>query len=194
MPKDLHTLPPDLPVPVSDGACAHLPGSAMPAIALTSTAREPVNPAQLPGTVVYYIYPMTGRPDSPPMIGWNDIPGARGCTPQSCAFRDHYRELQALGAQVFGISAQSTADQQEARERLHLPFHLLSDIGVQLAAALHLPTFTYEGKTLIKRLTLIVENGMISKVFYPVFPPDANAAEVLRWLAAKKPALQEGES
>jgi peroxiredoxin len=194
MPKDLHTLPTDLPVPVDDGACAHLTGSAMPAVTLTSTAGEPVHPAQLPGTVVYYIYPMTGRPDSPPMIGWNDIPGARGCTPQSCAFRDHYQELQALGAQIFGISAQSTADQQEARERLHLPFHLLSDIGLQLATALHLPTFVYEGKTLIRRLTLIVENGMISKVFYPVFPPDANAGDVLHWLAAKKPAKQEGES
>jgi len=179
---DLHALPPDLPVPVDDGACAHLPGMRLPAVALTSTAGRRVDLAALPGRVVVYCYPRTGKPDEDPPPGWNEIPGARGCTPQACAFRDHYRELEALGAQVFGLSAQSSEDQREAAERLHLPYELLSDEGLAFAGALRLPTFEAAGLRLIKRLTLIVREGVVEKVFYPVFPPDGNAEEVVEWL------------
>ena len=130
-----------------------------------------------------YCYPRTGQPDRDPPTGWSDIPGARGCTPQSCAFRDHYRELQALGAQVFGLSTQATDYQREAVERLHLPFELLSDERLALAIAWRLPTFAVESMVLLKRLTLIICNGRIEKVFYPVFPPDKNAEEVINWLS-----------
>jgi peroxiredoxin len=130
-----------------------------------------------------YCYPRTGHPDQDPPTGWNEIPGARGCTPQSCAFRDHYRELQALGAQVFGLSTQDTNYQREAVERLHLPFELLSDEDLAFATALRLPTFTVDSIVLIKRLTLIIRDGRIEYVFYPVFPPDKNADEIVSWLA-----------
>jgi peroxiredoxin len=176
---NLHELPADLPVPVDDGACDHLDGMALPSVPLRSTAGRTVDLAHLPGTTVVYIYPRTGRPDVEPPKGWNDIPGARGCTPQSCAFRDHYRELQALGARVFGLSTQTTDYQQEAVERLHLPFELLSDVDLALARALRLPTFEAEGMTLLKRITLILIDGRVRKVFYPVFPPDKNAEEVI---------------
>jgi peroxiredoxin len=131
---------------------------------------------------VIYIYPMTGQPGVALPDGWDGIPGARGCTPQSCSFRDHFAELAALDTGVFGLSAQSSADQREARERLHLPFQLLSDPSLQLKRSLRLPTFTVAGMELYKRLTLIVSDGQIGKVFYPVFPPDRNADEVLAWL------------
>jgi peroxiredoxin len=181
---NVHELPRDLPVPVDDGACAHLPGLSMPAIALPSTAGRLVDLAALPGRTVVYVYPRTGRPDQDPPRGWNEIPGARGCTPQSCAFRDHHAELAARGARVLGLSTQDTGYQREAVERLHLPFELLSDDGLRLARALRLPTFEVEGMTLIRRLTLIADGGRIARVFYPVFPPDRNAADVLAWLTA----------
>lgn len=180
---NLYELPKDLPVPQDDGACAHLPGMKAPPLGLSSTGGRIVDLAELRGTTVVYIYPRTGRPDEPSPAGWNEIPGARGCTPQSCAFRDHHEELKRAGAaRVFGLSTQATADQREAAERLHLPFELLSDAKLELARALKLPTFEVDGMTLIKRLTLVVRDGRIEKVFYPVFPPDRNAGEVLDWL------------
>ena len=184
--EDLYKLPGDLLVPEDDGACDHLPGARLPALALGSTAGEMVDLSALPGRTVVYCYPRTGDPKKKRSEGWNEIPGARGCTPQSCAFRDHFEELRALGAGVLGLSAQATADQQEARDRLHLPFELLSDEKLAFANALCLPVFEFEGKTLIKRLTLIVREGGIEKVFYPVFPPDQNPGEVIRWLSENR--------
>ncbi len=180
--KNLNYLPTDLPVPVDDGAAAHLIGMTMPPISLSSTSDQKVELSSFAKRLVLYFYPMTGRPDTPLPDGWDQIPGARGCTPQSCAFKDHYAELQELGAEVFGVSTQSTAYQQEAVNRLHLPFALLSDEHLALTKALSLPTFVVEGKTLIKRLTLIIEEGKIVKVFYPVFPSDRNAGDVVQWL------------
>ena len=181
---NVYELPRDLPVPADDGACAHLPGLSLPAIALATTAGRLVDLGGLPGRTVVYVYPRTGRPDQDPPRGWNEIPGARGCTPQSCAFRDHHAELAARGARVFGLSTQDTAYQREAVDRLHLPFELLSDDRLRFARALRLPTFEVEGMTLIKRLTLIVDGGRIATVFYPVFPPDRNAGDVVAWLSA----------
>lgn len=178
----LTDLPKNLPTPLDDGACDHLPGMKLPALELTATNGRRINLARIDGTVVVYCYPMTGRPDTALPDGWDQIPGARGCTPQSCAFRDHYRELQELQADVFGVSTQSSAYQQEAAARLHLPFELLSDEGLALTHALQLPTFRAAGKELIKRLTLIARAGVIVKVFYPVFPPDQNADQVIQWL------------
>ena len=183
--KNLLVLPDNLPVPKDDGACAHLEGMQLPAIALTSTSDRKVDLNFEDGIVVVYFYPMTGKPDSPPMIGWNEIPGARGCTPQSCSYRDQYSEFLSLGVKVFGASAQSLDDQKEAVQRLHLPFELLSDSNFELANALRLPTFEYNSLRLIKRLTLIIENGTICKVFYPIFPPNENAANVIAWLREK---------
>jgi peroxiredoxin len=184
---NLYDLPKDLPVPRDDGACAHLPGTKPPAVRLQATGGETVDVSTLKGTTVIYIYPRTGRPDEASPPGWNAIPGARGCTPQSCAFRDHFQELQRAGAaQVYGLSAQSPADQREAAARLHLPFELLSDEKLEFAQALRLPTFEIAGMTLIKRITLIARDGVIEKVFYPVFPPDRNAGDVLAWLAKNK--------
>ena len=130
-----------------------------------------------------YCYPRTGRPDENLPRGWDEIPGARGCTPQSCAFRDHHAELRTLGARVFGLSTQDTGYQREAVERLRLPFELLSDGGLVFAKGLDLPTFEVEGMSLIKRLTLIIDNGRSEKVFYPVFPPGENAGEIVEWLS-----------
>jgi peroxiredoxin len=180
---NLMELPKDLPVPQDDGACAHLTGMKLPAITLRSTRGRAVDLAKLKGTTVVYIYPRTGRPDQDVPTGWNAIPGARGCTPQSCAFRDHYQELKELGvAELFGLSTQDTGYQQEAVERLHLPFEILSDEKLEFAQALKLPTFEVDGMQLIKRITLVIRDGAIVKVFYPVFPTDANAAEVVQWL------------
>ncbi len=181
-PDNLYELPKNLPAPTDDGACDHLAGMAMPSVPLRSTAGRRVDLSQLTGRTVVYCYPRTGQPDRDPPSGWNAIPGARGCTPQSCAFRDHYRELQALGAQVFGLSTQDTNYQREAVERLHLPFELLSDEELAFAKELRLPTFTVESMVLLKRLTLILCNGRIEHVFYPVFPPDKNAEEVISWI------------
>ncbi|MEA2512692.1 MAG: hypothetical protein QOJ59_2179 [Thermomicrobiales bacterium] len=180
----LYQLPEDLPRPADDGACDHLVGLAVPSIPLVATSGGLVDLASLDGRTIVYIYPRTGRPDQELPTGWNEIPGARGCTPQSCAFRDHHAELQALGARVFGLSAQDTDYQREAAARLHLPFDLLSDADLVFTRALSLPTFEVDGMTLTKRATLIVADGVIEHVFYPVFPPDQNAPEVMEWLQA----------
>jgi len=180
---DPTVLPPDIPVPQDDGAARHLPGKALPDLALPATRGGAFNVSILGGRIVLYIYPRTGVPgvDLPP--GWDDIPGARGCTPQSCGFRDHFAELKALGvAQVFGLSTQDTDYQREAAERLHLPFPLLSDAELKFTRALDLPTFAVAGMTLLKRMVLIIDDGVIRKVFYPVFPPDLSAAEVVAYL------------
>jgi peroxiredoxin len=191
-------LPADLPVPADDGAAAHLTGAAMPPIALPATSGEPVRVDTVPagfGRLIIYAYPMTGLPGVPVPDGWDEIPGARGCTPESCGFRDHAAELAALGAAVAGLSTQSTAYQQEAAARLRLPFPLLSDADLTLTHALKLPTFeidlapAYEGggyRTLLRRLTLVVSRGVIEKVFYPVFPPDRHAEEVLAWAGGSR--------
>lgn len=176
-------LPPDLPVPVDDGAADHLIGLKLPMLTLMSTDGSRADLSAQQGRVVVYAYPRTGQPDQAPLVDdWDLIPGARGCTPQSCSFRDHYTDLQVLGAQVFGLSTQPTEYQQEAVTRLHLPFPLLSDAGLALTEALNLPTFKVCGETLLKRLTWIAYKGQIEKVWYPVFPPDHNAEEVLTWL------------
>lgn len=181
---DLHSLPPDLPVPVDDGACAHLVGLAVPPIALASTAGTLVRLDQ-PGArfTVVYAYPRTGRPDVDSPAGWDEIPGARGCTPQNCAYRDHHAALRELGAEVFGLSTQDTAYQTELAERLHLPFPVLSDADLALTRALALPTWTFGGETLLKRHTLILRGGRIEHVLYPVFPPDADAGRACAWLS-----------
>jgi peroxiredoxin len=180
---DINKLPNNLPAPENDGACDHLDGMSMPSIALPSTAGDAVNFANLAGLVVVYIYPRTGRPDQALPTGWNEIPGARGCTPQSCAFRDHHDEILRYGARVFGLSTQSTEYQKEAVERMRLPFNLVSDAKLEFRGALDLPIFEVDAMVLIKRTTIIVNNAVIKKVFYPVFPPDQNANEVLKWLA-----------
>jgi peroxiredoxin len=185
---DLYTLPPDLPVPVDDGACRHLIGLAIPPVALASTADRLVRLDEpYSGATVIFCYPRMGRPDQDPLGGWevwNAIPGARGCTPQACAYRDHYLQLQTLQARVFGVSTQAAADQREAVERLRLPFELLSDAELTLTRALSLPSFEHAGLTLLKRLTLIVEGGRIAVCFYPVFPSSADAPRALTWLRA----------
>ncbi|MCI0624147.1 MAG: peroxiredoxin [Acidobacteria bacterium] len=179
---NLTQFPEDLPVPVDDGAASHLFGSVLPAVELQSTDGSLVNLRQLHGRWVIYVYPMTRRPDVPLPDGWDGIPGARGCTPQSCSFRDHYSELQALNTGVFGLSTQTSEYQREARDRLHLPFQLLSDSSLRLKSIMRLPAFTVAGMELFKRLTLIAHDARIEHVFYPVFPPDENADEVLAWL------------
>jgi peroxiredoxin len=183
--ENIYALPEGLPEPQDDGACDHLPGLRLPPVSLRSTAGEFLDLSTLTGTTVVYCYSLTGRPDLDLPPGWDDIPGARGCTPQSCAFRDHHAELKELGASVFGLSTQDTSYQREAAERLRLPFRLLSDEGLEFARALDLPTFEAEGMTLIKRLTLVIEEGVISKVFYPVFPPGKDAEDVLDWLSER---------
>jgi peroxiredoxin len=182
---DPTVLPEDLPVPVDDGAADHLPGLELPTLSFPATTGGMVDLREAAaGTLVLYLYPRTGRPgvDLPP--GWDAVPGARGCTPQTCAFRDRHDELVRLGARVAGLSAQTTDYQREAAERLRLPFPLLADPELRLAAALRLPTFEIEGARLYKRLTLVARAGVIAKVFYPVFPPDANAGEVAAWLSS----------
>ncbi|HEX3506250.1 MAG TPA: peroxiredoxin [Xanthobacteraceae bacterium] len=178
-------LPPDIPAPQDDGGARHLTGMKLPDIALAATNGDAVNLSKLAGRTVLYIYPRTGVPgvDAPP--GWDEIPGARGCTPQSCSFRDHFADLKALGvAHLYGLSTQDTGYQREAVERLHLPFAILSDADLKLGRAMNLPTFTTSGMTLFKRMALVIDDGVIVKVFYPVFPPDKNAEEVVAWLRA----------
>ena len=175
-----------IPAPADDGAASHLVGMRMPSLSLPATDGTSVDLSTLPGRVVVYAYPRTGIPgiDNPP--GWDLIPGARGCTPQSCAFRDHFAELKALGVDcLLGLSTQGTAYQREAAERLHLPFPILSDEQLRLSGALRLPTFQTSGMTLLMRLTLVIYEGKIEHVFYPVFPPDRNASDVIAWLAAR---------
>lgn len=179
---DSTKLPDNLSPPMDDGAADHLNGMRLPDVSFSATSNDVINIQQLSGIIVLYVYPMTGRPDKTLPDGWDEIPGARGCTPQSCSFRDHYSELQTLHAKVFGLSAQDTNYQLEAKQRLHLPFELLSDSELALKALLNLPTFEAAGMELYKRLTLIVRNGFICKVFYPVFPPNENADQVILWL------------
>src|SRR3954467_13207684 len=180
---NLNELPANLPRPTDDGGARHLKGLALPDLALPSTANRQVNLSKIASPrVVVYAYPMTGRPDRQLPQGWDDIPGARGCTPETCGFRDHHKDLAKLHAEVFGVSTQSTDYQQEMAKRLEVPFEVLSDEHFAFIKALRLPTFTVEGMTLNKRLTLIARHGHIEKVFYPVFPPDKHADEVIAWL------------
>src|SRR5215472_12352592 len=176
-------LPDDLPMPVDDGAASHLTGLRLPSLRLAATDGSQIDLSALKGRTVVYIYPRTGRPGVEPPDGWDAIPGARGCTPQSCSFRDHFAALRALGvAHLFGLSTQETDYLREAAERLHLPFPILSDAGLVLTSGLNLPTFSIGDMTLLKRMVLIIEDGMIVKLFYPVFPPDKSADEVVAWL------------
>ena len=181
---DPYTLPEDLPAPVDDGAADHLAGAAVPAIGLAATDGSAVELAGLPGRTVVYAYPWTGRPGEPLLADdWDLIPGARGCTPEACAFRDHHADLLTAGATaVYGLSTQDTGYQREAVERLHLPFAILSDADLKLTRALNLPTFTVDGMTLIRRMAWVIDDGVITHVFYPVFPPDKNAEDVVNWL------------
>lgn len=182
---DPGTLPADLPIPLDDGGARHLAGRTLPALALPATDGSKVDLSVLEGRTVVFVYPRTGRPGENPPDGWDAIPGARGCTAQSCSFRDHSHELRALGvAHLFGLSTQDTGYQREAALRLHLPFPILSDADLRLTPALGLPTFQVMGMTLLKRMVLVIDAGTIAKVFYPVFPPDKSAEEVLAWLRA----------
>jgi peroxiredoxin len=184
MSADFTALPTNLPVPEDDGAADHLPGLRIPSLPLPSTLSGTTDLAELArGRLVVYVYPRTGTPGEPLPSGWDDIPGARGCTPQSCAYRDSLAEFGRLGAAVVGISAQAEGEQREFAGREHIPFALLSDGRLQLAEMLGLPTFAAAGMTLYRRLTFVAEGGTIVKAFYPVFPPDRDAAEVLGWLA-----------
>ena len=184
---DPTVLPEDLPMPRDDGAARHLTGAKLPALALAATDGAQVDLSTLAGRTVVYVYPRTGRPGHASPTGWDGIPGARGCTPQSCGFRDHFAELKRLGvAHLFGLSTQDTDYQREAVERLHLPFAVLSDADLKLTRALDLPTFTVDGLTLIRRMAWVIDDGVITRVFYPVFPPDKNAEEVVSWIQAAK--------
>jgi peroxiredoxin len=186
MSTDFSALPPDLPVPLDDGAADHLPGSAVPDVVLPSTLGGELDLAQAASQrLVVYVYPRTGTPGEPLPDGWDDIPGARGCTPQSCAFRDAQQELTRHGAALIGISAQTPQEQAEFARREHIPYPLLSDHDLALAERMGLPTFQTGGLTLYKRLTFIAEECRIVKVFYPVFPPDRNADDVLAWLEGR---------
>jgi len=181
--RDLLSLPKDLPIPLDDGACDHLPGMEVPGISLSSTNTRMVDlktESQTP-TVIFF-YPRTGEPSKPAPADWDLIPGARGCTPQSCGFRDIYSEFKALGFKVFGASSQTTEYQKEFVSRNHIPFEILSDVDFQLTEVLGLPSFSFGGTKLIKRLALVLDKGHIEKVFYPVFPPNENAGSVLRWI------------
>lgn len=177
-----------LPVPEDDGAAAHLPGATVPSLELQATGGATVRLDALgAGRTIIYVYPLTARPGAEPPDGWDAIPGARGCTPEACGFRDHHRDLLAEGATgVFGLSSQDTGYQREVVERLHLPFQMLSDPALRLADALRLPTFRAGGRTLYKRLTLIIRDGVVEHVFYPVFPPGEHARQVLTWLRTQR--------
>jgi peroxiredoxin len=192
---DYTSLPVDLPAPEDDGAADHLAGLTLPSLVLVSTGGEALDLAVLAERrLVAYVYPMTGTPGQELPLGWNDIPGARGCTPQSCAYRDSLAEFARHGASVVGISAQGAGEQREFADREHIPFPLLNDSELRLREELGLPTFEADGSTLYRRLTLVAEAGTIVKAFYPVFPPDRNAAEVLAWLAARPaPKGQAGD-
>lgn len=186
---NLHQLPADLPIPSDDGAASHLVGMALPDIDLPSTSGKVLNLARLKSLwTIIYCYPRTGLPGQNPPGGldeWNAIPGARGCTPQSCAYRDRNDALTKLGAQVFGLSTQTSEYQSEMVHRLHLPFEVLSDHDLRLTKALRLPTFQFGGQTMTKRCTLLISKNMIEGCFYPVFPPDADAEKTLDWLRGR---------
>jgi peroxiredoxin len=179
---NLIQLPANLPIPQDDGAANHLIGMRLPRIVLLTTTGKELNLGEIKGRLVIYCYPMTGQPNVALPEGWDQIPGARGCTPQSCSFRDRYQEIQLLGAEVVGLSVQSTAYQQEMADRLHLPFPVVSDVDYQLQRALQLPTFVVAGMTLLKRITLIADDGVIEAVHYPIFPSDSDPAWVINYL------------
>jgi peroxiredoxin len=184
---DPYTLPPDLPVPEDDGAADHLPGTIVPRLELPTTDQRALDLAEAAQRLlVLYIYPRTGKPGEELPTGWDEIPGARGCTPQACSFRDLHAEIAAAGAHTLGLSAQSVAEQHEVVERLGLPYALASDPLLTVAEALGLPTFEVDGMRLYKRITLIADAGRIIKAFYPVFPPNRNAQDVLEWLQANR--------
>ena len=178
----LNELPSNLPRPEDDGAANHLVGMRLPSLLLQGTNGKAVDLSKIAGLLVVYGYPMTGQPHVPLPEGWNDIPGARGCTPQTCGYRDHYDVFKDMGVEVFGLSVQSTAYQQEMAARLHLTFQVLSDSRYQFTNALNLPTFDVAGMTLLKRLTLIVKDAVIIAVHYPIFPSDSDASWVLNYL------------
>jgi peroxiredoxin len=179
---NLTELPKDLPVPLDDGAADHLLGMKLPQVALQATTGLQVHVGRIPGVLELYCYPMTGQPNVPLPGGWDQIPGARGCTPQSCSFRDHYQEIRALGADVMGLSVQSTEYQKEMAQRLHLPFPVLSDVDFESQRALKLPTFLAANMTLLRRVTLIARDGHIVAVHYPVFPSDSDPQWVIERL------------
>jgi peroxiredoxin len=181
---NLNQTPLNLPVPIDDGLAAHLIGMKLPSLSLVATNGNKINLSQVQGCFVVYCYPRTGTPNTSLPEGWDQIPGARGCTPQSCAYRDHYQELKALGAEVFGLSLQTTEYQTEMVNRLHLPFPVLSDQHFEFQRALNLPTFEVAGMTLLKRLTLIVKDGVVKAVHYPVFPSDSDPAWVIGKLSS----------
>lgn len=174
-----------IPAPVDDGTTNHLWDARVPSVALRATDGSTVDLSTLPGRTVVYAYPATGRPGVADPAGWDLIPGARGCTPQACSYRDHFEELNQGGVRhLFGLSTQSYADQREAAERLHLPFVLLSDEQLSLTQAMDLPLLEANGRTLLKRFTLVIDDGIVKYVFYPVFPPDQSASDVVSWLSA----------
>ena len=179
---DLHSLPSNLPIPMDDGAANHLVGLRLPPLALPSTLGAPVQLEKLSGLSVIYAYPMTGSPDKALPENWDLIPGARGCTPQACSYRDHYSELQSFGAQLYGLSTQSPDYQKEMADRLHLPFAILSDEAMNLTTALSLPSFVANGMSLLKRLTMICRDCEIIHINYPVFPPDQDIDRVIAFL------------
>ena len=181
--KTYETMPEDLPQPIDDGACDHLIGMKLPDIDLPATDGSVVNLSEQKRKTVVYCYPMTGKPGIPLAEGWDEIPGARGCTPQSCSFRDHHSELSALGADVFGLSAQNTEYQREMVGRLHLPFLILSDANFKFCEVMRLPTFEVSGMRLLKRVTMIAENNTVMKVHYPIFPSDSDAPWVIEQLS-----------
>ena len=179
---NVNELPADLPVPLDDGSTNHLKGMKLPKVSLQATNGKRIDLADIKGRLVIYCYPMTGQPNVALPDGWDQIPGARGCTPQSCSFRDHYQELQALGAEVIGLSVQTTEYQKEMADRLHLPFPVVSDLEYQFQKALNMPIFVTAGMTLLKRVTLIANHGVIEAVHYPIFPSDSDAAWVVSYL------------
>ena len=179
---NLTQLPSDLPIPQDDGSTDHLKGMKLPQVLLKATNGKTINVGDIQGKLVIYCYPMTGQPNVALPDGWDQIPGARGCTPQSCSFRDHYQELKDLGAEVIGLSVQTTEYQKEMADRLHLPFPVVSDVTYQFQKALNMPTFVAGGMTLLKRVTLIANNGVIEGVHYPIFPSDSDAAWVMDYL------------
>jgi peroxiredoxin len=179
---NVNELPADLPVPLDDGSTDHLKGMKLPKVSLQATNGKRIDLADIKGRLVIYCYPMTGQPNVALPDGWDQIPGARGCTPQSCSYRDHYQELQSLGAQVMGLSVQTTEYQKEMADRLHLPFPVVSDVDYEFQKVLNMPTFVTAGMTLLKRVTLIANDGVIEAVHYPIFPSDSDAAWVLEYL------------
>ncbi len=182
--EDLAALPPNLPTPIDDGTCRHLAGMRLPDIRLQTHKGQLLNLSLLCGPSLVFVYPMTGVPGKSLPYGWNEIPGARGCTTEACGFRDNIKQFDKLGIRVFGLSNQSSGEQQEAAGRLQLPYPLLSDQNLLFAKSLNLPLFECEGMPRIKRLTLICRSGIIEQCFYPVFPPDSHADELLAILSS----------